>query len=294
MMAYSLLTTGRQGRRHCDRGMALYEPAYRQVSLRFGWDAWICTLGLRSQALGFLGYPEAALSEANQALKEARDLGHSQTLFQAFNNALVTQFLCGNYATVETLANELLAAAEEQKLLAQWKPVGVTHRGLAFAAAGRTSEAVQLITAGLAAYRSMGATFLTPVGLSLLGKSYADLDQPDDAWRSINEAKEVIEKSGETWFAAYVDCIAGEIAFKSPEPELARAEACFERGLAVARQQDAKSWELHAATRMAGLWRDQGKRREAHDLLAPIYDWFTEGFDTRDLKVAKALLADLA
>jgi class 3 adenylate cyclase len=295
MMAYSLLTTGSpaQGRKHCDHAIELYDPAYRPVSLLFGWDAWICTLGLRSQALGFLGYPEAALSEANQALKEARDLGHSQTLFQAFNNALVTHFLCGNYATVETLANELLAAAEEQKLLAQWKPVGVTYSGLAFAAAGRTSEAVQLITSGLAAYRSMGATFLTPLMLALLGKSYAELSQPNQAWRSIGEAKSVIERTGETWFEAHVYCIAGEISLKSPQPDAAKAEAYFKHTLAVARQQQAKFWELRAATSMARLWRDQGKPQQGRELLAPVYGWFTEGFNTPDLKEAEALLDEL-
>ena len=87
---------------------------------------------------------------------------------------------------------------------------------------------------------------------------------------------------------------AGENALMSPEPDAARAEACFERALAVARQQQAKSWELRAATSMARLWRDQGNRQEARDLLAPVYDWFTEGFDTLDLKEAKALLDELA
>jgi predicted ATPase len=88
--------------------------------------------------------------------------------------------------------------------------------------------------------------------------------------------------------------VAGEIALKSPEPDVAKAEACFERALAVARQQHAKSWELRAAMSLARLWREQGRRDEGRDLLAPIYDWFTEGFDTLDLKQAKALLDDLA
>ncbi len=87
-----------------------------------------------------------------------------------------------------------------------------------------------------------------------------------------------------------VDRIAGEIALLSPEPDVAKAEAYFERALAVAREQQARSWELRAATSMARLWRDQGKRDEARDLLAPVYGWFTEGFDTLDLKDAKALL----
>jgi predicted ATPase len=104
----------------------------------------------------------------------------------------------------------------------------------------------------------------------------------------------VIERTKETWFEADVYRIAGEIALKSPQPDVARAEACFERALTVARQQQAKSWELRASMSLARLWRDQGKVREARELLAPVYGWFTEGFDTLDLKEAKALLEELA
>ena len=92
---------------------------------------------------------------------------------------------------------------------------------------------------------------------------------------------------------AEIDRIAGEIALRSPEPDAAKAEAYFERALSVARQQQAKSWELRAAMSMARLWRDQGKREEARELLAPIYGWFTEGFDTRDLKEARTLLGEM-
>ena len=104
----------------------------------------------------------------------------------------------------------------------------------------------------------------------------------------------VIETTKETWFEAEVHRMAGEIALMSPEPDAAKAEAYFERALAVARQQEAKSWELRASMSMARLWRDQGKRDEARDLLAPVYGWFTEGFDTLDLKEAKALLDELS
>ena len=135
---------------------------------------------------------------------------------------------------------------------------------------------------------------MTPVSLSLLAKSYADLDQPDDALRLVDEAQDVIEKTGERWSEARVHCIAGEIALRSPQPGAAKAEAHFELALGVARQQQAKSWELRAATSMARLWLDQGKPQQARELLAPVYGWFTEGLDTRDLKEAKALLSALA
>ena len=127
-----------------------------------------------------------------------------------------------------------------------------------------------------------------------LARAYAEVSQFDDAWRCIAEAITAIETSKEKWCEAEVNRVAGEIALKSPGPDTAKAEAYFERALAVARAQQAKSWELRTATSMARLWRDQGKRQQARDLLAPVYLWFTEGFDTLDLKEAKALFDELA
>ena len=129
---------------------------------------------------------------------------------------------------------------------------------------------------------------------SYLARAYAELGQFDDAWRCIGEAMTAVETTKERWCEAEVDRMAGEIALKSPQPDATKAETYFERALAVARQQQAKSWELRAAMSMARLWRDQGKVQQARELLAPVYGWFTEGFDTRDLKEAKALLEELA
>ena len=133
-----------------------------------------------------------------------------------------------------------------------------------------------------------------PLYLPLLATAYSRLNRFDEAWRVIGEAMTAVETTKERWCEAEVNRIAGEIALKSPEPDAAKAEAYFERALAVARQQQAKSWELRAAMSMARLWRDQGKVQQARELLAPVYGWFTEGFDTRDLKEAKALLEELA
>jgi predicted ATPase len=116
----------------------------------------------------------------------------------------------------------------------------------------------------------------------------------DDAWRCIDEAIEKAERSKEKWCEAELHRIAGEIALKSLAPNAEKAEKCFDHALTVARQQQAKSWELRAAMSMARLWRDQGKPQQGRELLAPVYSWFTEGFDTMDLKEAKALLAELA
>ena len=201
----------------------------------------------------------------------------------------MVHFLCGAHPTADALANELSTLADEQDA-GMWKPAGLAYRGWILAGSGRASEAVQLITSALAALRATGTTLFTPVSLSLTAKCYADLGQLDDAGRSVDEATTVIERTKETWFEADVYRIAGEVALKSPQPDVARAEACFERALSVARMQQAKSWELRASMSLAHLWRDQGKVQQARELLAPVYGWFTEGFDTRDLKEAKAFV----
>jgi predicted ATPase len=177
--------------------------------------------------------------------------------------------------------------------LAVWRPAGLLYRGWLFAVTGRALEAIQLMAPGLAEYQSTGSTSLTPVGLSILGKSYAAVGQLDDAWRSLDQAINVIERTEETWFEADVYRMAGEVALMSPHPDAAKAEVYFDRALAVAREQQAKSWELCAAMSLARLWRDQGKIRQARELLAPVYGWFTEGFETRDLKEAESLLEEL-
>ena len=166
-------------------------------------------------------------------------------------------------------------------------------RGCASALVGRAADAVQAITAGLFAYRSMGSTLLVPFYTSCLARAHANLGQFDDARRCIGEALTTIETTGERWFESDVNRVAGEIMLLSGNGDT-KAQTYFERALAIARAQQAKSWELRAAMSMARLWRDQGKQNEARELLAPVYGWFTEGFDTPDLKNAKVLLDALA
>ena len=130
-----------------------------------------------------------------------------------------------------------------------------------------------------------------PMWLTHLAAAYADLGQLDDALRCVGEAMSAVETTGERWCEAEVYRVTGEIAVMA---DALKAETHFERALALAQQQQAKSWELRAAMSLARLWRDQGKVQQARELLAPVYGWFTEGFDTRDLKEAKALLEELA
>jgi predicted ATPase len=240
-----------------------------------------------------LGYPEAALSDSDQSLRDAREIGHAATLFFAFTGGWWTHMVCGNYAVASALADELVAFADE-KGASFWKATGMLEQAGLFGLTGNPSRAVQTMPAGIGALRSTGMALHVPHWLSSLAKAYAEVGQFDDALRCIVEANAVGQATKEKWCDTQVQHVAGEIALMGPEPDAAKAEACFERALAVARAQQAKSWELRAAMSMARLWRDQGKRDEARDLLAPVYGWFTEGFDTLDLKEAKALLDGLA
>jgi len=240
-----------------------------------------------------LGYPEAALADADHAITDAREIGQAATLMHALAVRSLTHILRRNYATADALGDELVALAEE-KGAPFWKALGMMEQGWVSALNGNASDAIQKLTFGIASSRSTGATVFLSTFLPDLAKAYADGGQFDDAWRCIGEAMTAVETTKEKWFAAEVHRIAGEIALMSPEPDALKAEAFLERALAVARAQQAKSWELRAAMSMARLWRNQGKRNSARDLLAPVYGWFTEGFDTLDLKEAKALLDALA
>jgi predicted ATPase len=210
------------------------------------------------------------------------------TLMLALARAGGFSILCGNHTEASAEAQELIALAEEKGALF-WKAHGMLTQGSASALTGKAADAVEILTSAITAFRATGAKSNIPWWSSYLARAHAELDQLDDAWRCVGEAITDIERTGERWCEAEVNRIAGDIARKSPEPNAAKAEAYFDRALAIARKQQAKSLELRAAMSMARLWRDQGKRAEAHDLLAPVYGWFTEGFDTRDLKEANAL-----
>jgi predicted ATPase len=150
-----------------------------------------------------------------------------------------------------------------------------------------------MMNSNLTAFRATGTKMLVPLWLQYLSKAEAQIDQLDAARHSIGEAIAAVQTTGERWIEAEVNRTAGEITLIGSKPDATTAEAYFDKALAVARQQRAKQWELRAATSMARLWRDQGKPQQAREFLAPVYGWFTEGFDTRDLKEAKALLEEL-
>jgi len=278
---------------HYDQALALFDPAaHRSLATRFGQDIGVMTLSFRSWARWLLGYPEAALADTSNALKDARGIGQAATLMFALLNGSFTHMLCGDYAAANVEADELATLADEKGALL-WKAFAMSMQGCLLAPTGKASDAVHMITSGVTALRLTGARMWMPLYLPNLARAHAELDQFHDAWRCIGEAMTAVESTRERWCESEVHRIAGEIALMSPEPDAAKAGAYFERALAVARQQRAKSWELRAAISMARLWRDQGKPQQARELLAPVYGWFTEGFDTLDLRQAKALLAEL-
>jgi class 3 adenylate cyclase/predicted ATPase len=296
LMGHSLLFLGgfAQARAHYDEVVRLYDPdEHRSLAAKFGQDARVPTLSYRSLTLWVLGYPDTAVRDIEQALSDARQIGQAPTLLYALSKATSTLFQCGEYARASAVAEEAIALADEKGTLI-WKAYGMMEQGCILALTGHSVDAVPTLASGIAAYRSTGSTLWLPIYLSYLARAYAEVGQFDDAWRCVVEATTAIETGKQRWCKAEVHRVAGEIALMSPEQDAVKARGYFQHAIDVARAQQAKSWELRAAMSMARLWRDQGKRDAARDLLAPIYGWFTEGFDTLDLKEAKALLDTLA
>jgi class 3 adenylate cyclase/predicted ATPase len=291
MMSISLASTGciRESLSYFDRALALYDPTeQRPLATRFGQDDRVCVLSYRSLSLWVLGYPGAALEDAHNALHDAREIGQAATLMFALYVTSLTHTFRGNYETAMAQLKELIAIADGKSAI--WTAGGLMNQGWLLGLQGRTLEAIQMLTQGITAWRSTGTTGYAPMHLVHSMRAYADVGQFDNAWRCFDEAIALIERSKERWYESEIHRIAGEVAWISSSSNAAKAEAFLQRALTIAREQQAKSWELRAALSMARLWHELGNQQQAHDLLAPVYGWFTEGFDTPDLKQAKTLL----
>jgi class 3 adenylate cyclase/predicted ATPase len=297
IMGTTLLCTGDiiQSLAHFDHAIALYNPAeHRQLATRVGQDIRMTILSYRSWALAFLGYPDAALRDTYEAISDARELGHTGTLMYALFHASMTHMCCGNFAAARAIVDELLALADEKAALL-WKAFGIAMQANLLAQTGQASKATEMFASAITAYQSARGTIaFMPMHLSNSARAHAELGRFDDAWHRIGEALTAVATTKERWYEAEINRIAGEIALLPPEPNAAKAEVYFDRALGIACEQQAKYWELRVVMSTARLWRDQGKRQQARELLAPVYGWFTEGFDTRDLKEAKALLDTLS
>ena len=209
---------------HLDRAIALYDPAAADHARRFGVGTRVSTLCNRAMALWMLGYPDAALTDAAQALKVARETGHAAVLMYALAHTPRLYVQCGNYAAASALANELSSLADEKDALF-WKAAGMVFQGGLFVLTGKAADAVETIASGIIALRRTGATAGMPSTLSILARAYGELGQLDDAWRCIGEAITAVEATKATIWEAQVYRTAGEISLMSPEPDAAKAEA---------------------------------------------------------------------
>ena len=199
LLATSLLHTGNIAdcRAHFDQAVALYEPVeHRPLAIRFGQDVGVSILSFRSLALWVLGYPEAALTDTDHAVRHAREIGQAAGLMYALNVTSLILVLCGNHVTANIQCEELIALADE-KGSAFWKAFGILRQGYLVALAGKASDAVRVITSGITAFRSTGATMWLPLYMSQLASAYAELGQFDDAWRCVGEAMTVAETTKE-------------------------------------------------------------------------------------------------
>jgi len=184
-----------------------------------------------------------------------------------------------------------VATAQQVALMLALGPI---MRGWALAMQGQGAEGLTQLRQGLDAYRATGTEFQRPHFLSMLAEVYRSLGQPEVGLTALSEALTLVEQTGERYYAAELHRLRGELLLQQAAPEVSHAETCFQQALDMARRQQAKSLELRTAMSLSRLWHQQGKRDEAHELLASVYSWFTEGFDTADLQEAKALLNTLA
>jgi predicted ATPase len=189
-------------------------------------------------------------------------------------------------------AEAVMALSAEQGFT-HWLPQGMILRGWALAVQGQVEEAVAQMRQGLAAFRATGAEVFRPSFLALLAEAYAKGGQVEEGLSALTEALVVMHKTGERWWEAELHRLKGELLLALPADTQPEVETCFYQALTIARRQQAKSLELRAAMSLARLWQRQGKRQEAHQLLAEVYGWFTEGFDTADLREVKAVLDEL-
>ncbi len=171
--------------------------------------------------------------------------------------------------------------------------IGAILHGWALAHQGQTQEGIEQITQGSLAYRATGAELTRPYFLALIAEAHGTMGQPEAGLMVLTEALTLVGTTGERWYESECYRLKGALLLQQFSDNQAEAEHCFQQAISIAQSQQAKSLELRAATNLAKLWQQQGKRQEAHDLLTPVYNWFTEGFDTLDLKDAKALLEEL-
>ena len=270
--------------------IALFDPVLRSTAtaLTGSGEALVVTLVHLALPLARLGYLDQARARREAAIVEARQLAHPFTLAFALGFGLLSEDVASQAVMLQ--AEELLALSIEHGF-AFWETVGALHRGRCLIMVGDEAEGITQMTEALAAYRSTGTGLSLTHYLTLLAEAHGRARQPLEGLEHLADAIRTIERTEDHEFEAELYRVRGELLLQLGDRTAAEGSYCT--ALAVARRQSAKLWELRAAMSMARLWRDQGKAQQARELLAPIYGWFTEGFDTRDLKEAKSLLDEL-
>jgi predicted ATPase len=281
-------------RTHLEEGIARYTPDQRRAPVfRIGQDPGVACRANAARTLWLLGHPAQALARLHESLALAHELSHPFSLASAWwLAAWVTQLRRDVPATYEH-AEAAVALSTEQGF-PQWAALGMSVRGWALAMQGQGEEGIAQVRQGIAAWRATGAALTIPYLCTLLAEVSAHLGRTEDGLQALAEAHTLVEQHEERWWEADIHRLRGVLLLRQPGTPQAEAETWLQRALDVARRQEAKSLELRAAMSLSRLWQRQGKQAEAQALLAPIYGWFTEGFDTADLQEARALLEELS
>jgi class 3 adenylate cyclase/predicted ATPase len=281
-------------RLHIEESLAHYTPEQRRAPVfRMGFDPGVAGRTYTAMLLWLRGYPEQALVRLREALVLAHQISHPYSLaFARFWAAWVSQ-MRRDVPAVHEHAEAAVALATEQGF-PLWTATGTSLRGWALALQGQGEEGMAQVRQGVATWRATGAALFVPCFCTWLADVAAHLGHPEDGLQALAEASTLIEQHEERYWEAEVCRLRGVLLLRQTMPQPEEAEIWLQRALGVARRQEAKSLELRAAMSLACLWQQQGKRAEARELLAPIYGWFTEGFDTADLREARALLEALS
>ena len=274
-------------RPHLEQLLALYDPVAHGTLVQQTGSHPLMTQAFLGLALFCLGFPDQAITRSLACIADARKLAHPTSLAVSLAIGALLLALSGDTATLKKRADQLVAVATEQGL-PFYHAWGAIFRGRAKVNDGDVMEGIALLRDGVAAYRATGAVMWLPHFIALLAGAHAAAGQVKEAVTLLDEALRAGERTGERWFAAELNRQQGQLLLRQGHAE--DAEALYLKALGIAREQEAKLWELRAATSLAGLREAQGRHAEAHDILAPAYRGFTEGFDMTDLKEAKALL----
>jgi class 3 adenylate cyclase/predicted ATPase len=290
---WNLMRAGRfaRSRSHLEEVLTLYDPvSHRSLVHQAGDDPHVDSQVFLGIVLFCLGFPDQALARSNAAVAEALRLAHPPTLAVSLSTDGRLLSLVGDNIALDERAEQLVAVATEQGFPLR-RAMGTISRGWVKVKNGDVAEGISLLRSGLAAYRATGAEVWVPYHIALLAGACEIAGQSEEASALLDDALHIVERTGERWFAAELNRHKGQLLQRQGHREA--AEELYRKALSIAEEQEGKLWELRAAASLARLRRDQGRRADARNLLAPIYGWFTEGFDTQDLKEAKALLDEL-